>query len=812
MRCWSALTDKDSLINNDTQKHDRESCAGEIYSIILLAMRCSLLAFFVYICVYAREDDDTNIVRRRVLETMIWPVKDSIPSTVAQALSYARTLNGSCFWPDINYADRSIVVWDTGQHMLRLNVMLQAFTVDGSSVQNDTQLESAIHCALNVWFVHDWLNPNWWFNEINIPLLATGQLLMLGDRATSMEIEKIKEISFRAAWWLHRSTDVGANLVNMLQAQLYRSLATGNQTGIEEGFGRMWQDMAVVSVEEEGIQNDGSYHFHGQQLLSGSYGVVWARSICSFLICSNDTRYQTNQEQLLVLGEFLTKGDAWMIIRNEWDWHVIGRSISRASDGNVVGIESGWLRFLAHVIDTPQTQIELLNLADRLENQPNASPLLGNKHFYTSDYQAHRRLNWTSTIKMQSIRTRASECTNGENIKDEHGGQGVLNIYTATGNGYHSIFPLLDWQAINGITVEHDIALEPCRESQFSEIKLPFVGGVSDGQYGLAMMDTASHNLTAQRSWHFYDDAIIALATDLTLRTPTTAWTTLASRQLPSGQITVAFFNSTVVTLTDGLYSFPCTASAASRVQWIHVGETDIAYLLPGPEQSYQSIGIDLRNKTGNYNTIGVSNVSVTGRTLTVWIDHGLGPWTSNYSYLILPHISLAAIPEVIEQYDEEHMFSCLSTHHLFHGTMWPSLKRASFVLWDNITTVFSCESPLFQINVKLSEAGAFLFSETEMDFTVTVSHPTRTSGSITVNIDRIGYGDGCTPFTNRNAGTTTTDVTLMLPTSTQLLGSPVKVTCKKSSDYSTKVIFPSGAFRHLWRESRDKVKLSLVE
>jgi hypothetical protein len=25
-----------------------------------------------------------------------------------------------------------------------------------------------------------------------------------------------------------------------------------------------------------------------------------------------------------------------------------------------------------------------------------------------------------------------------------------------------------------------------------------FVGGVSDGQYGLAMMDTASHNLTAK--------------------------------------------------------------------------------------------------------------------------------------------------------------------------------------------------------------------------------------------------------------------------------------------------------------------------
>ena len=299
-----SLGDNGSLISNDTKKHTRRSRVGETYSIIFLGMRCILLGFVLCTCVYSLEADDTSIVRCRVLESMIWPMKDAIPSTVVQALTYARTLNGSCFWPDINYADQSIVLWNTALHMSRINVMLQAFTVDGSSVQNDTRLGIAIHCALNIWLVHDWRNPNWWFNEINIPLLATGELLMLVAHATAIEIDKIKEISFRAAWWLHRSTDIGANLVNMLQVQLYRSLATDNQTGIEEGFARMWQDMAVVSVEEEGIQNDGAYHFHGQQLLSGSHGVVWARSIFPFLICSNGTRYQTNHEQLLVLGEF----------------------------------------------------------------------------------------------------------------------------------------------------------------------------------------------------------------------------------------------------------------------------------------------------------------------------------------------------------------------------------------------------------------------------------------------------------------------------------------------------------------------------
>ena len=34
-------------------------------------------------------------------------------------------------------------------------------------------------------------------------------------------------------------------------------------------------------------------------------------------------------------------------------------------------------------------------------DKSNAIPLIGNKHFYTSDYQVHRRrINWTSTIKI----------------------------------------------------------------------------------------------------------------------------------------------------------------------------------------------------------------------------------------------------------------------------------------------------------------------------------------------------------------------------------------------------------------------------
>jgi hypothetical protein len=109
---------------------------------------------------------------------------------------------------------------------------------------------------------------------------------------------------------------------------------------------------------------------------------------------------------------------------------------------------------------------------------------------------------------------------------------------------------------------------------------------------------------------------------------------------------------------------------------------------------------------------------------------------------------------------------------------MWPTLKRASFVLWDNISTTFSCKSPSFEINLQLSDAGAYLYSETATDFTVTASHPMRVNGVIQVIVDRVGHGEECAVSSNVDA--TTTKLTLMLPSFPELLGESVSVTCKK--------------------------------
>jgi hypothetical protein len=102
-------------------------------------------------------------------------------------------------------------------------------------------------------------------------------------------------------------------------------------------------------------------------------------------------------------------------------------------------------------------------------------------------------------------------------------------------------------------------------------------------------------------------------------------------------------------------------------------------------------------------------------------------------------------------------------------------------VLWDNVSTTFSCKSPLFEINAELNDAGVYLFSETDNAFIITASHPTRVNGTVKVSVDRTGYGEGCTRLVD--AGVRTTTVTLTLPASPQLLGASVSTQCKKQSN-----------------------------
>jgi hypothetical protein len=103
-----------------------------------------LLFFFSpwYISAY-RSNDDMSIVRQRVLDYMLLPTGQNLTVLAEKALNFTERLNSSCYWPDVDYYDKRFAHWRTVSHLYRITTMLQALTVNGSSVQNDPRIRTA---------------------------------------------------------------------------------------------------------------------------------------------------------------------------------------------------------------------------------------------------------------------------------------------------------------------------------------------------------------------------------------------------------------------------------------------------------------------------------------------------------------------------------------------------------------------------------------------------------------------------------------------------------------------------------------------
>ena len=100
-----------------------------VVTIFLTIVSCSAWMKF------PSTNDDIDFMRQRVLELILWPPKDNITTIVELATYYGEKMNSSCYWEDINYADRTSAVWAVEEHLIRVNYMLQALTVPGSSLQ-----------------------------------------------------------------------------------------------------------------------------------------------------------------------------------------------------------------------------------------------------------------------------------------------------------------------------------------------------------------------------------------------------------------------------------------------------------------------------------------------------------------------------------------------------------------------------------------------------------------------------------------------------------------------------------------------------
>ena len=651
--------------------------------------------------------DDTATVRLRMLETYGWPASwadaGSLAAGVKQARGYAARLLPNGTWPDVNYDDpQDKTIWLTAEHTGRVQLMAAALSRPGSPAFNDAELFNSTRRALNAWFRLDPYAANWWWYILETPQTIAASFLMLdimpplvGQREpfpTDFELGSALNITFRAAWWNASLGYIvtGANLAWLVQAQLLRGVwpSVTNTSALSGGFERLWQEVKLVhwipgcaitgscNGTNQGIQADGSVHFHGPQIQTAQYGQDYMSDELAFMAIANGTAWALDSVRVQTLC-FYAVGMAWHSAGQGMDWSVAGRALDRDNWGAVskVVVNATLLELLAPRCNTTAVQATVRAFAASIAGSTPAV-VTGHRHFWSSDYSVFKREGWSASWHGLSNRTLPPECGNGENLQGVYESQGVINLVEegpshcstfpslvdqgskgplgwGCGAEYALSFPLLDFKTLNGAIALADLPMPPCAPTDqccwmkdVVAARRSFVGGVSDGAYGCTAMDTAYLTLKAQKSVFFFDRAILALGVNVSESSGGSAvHTGLASRFLRSegSGLTLGFANASTSWFAGNETAANLTLAAgtldwafADGVGWLTslVSSAPPARVWAGP-----------RNES--WSRIGCYPGTMEGSTLSLAIEQGPGgaPLVdASFAFAIVPETSAAAM------------------------------------------------------------------------------------------------------------------------------------------------------------------------
>ena len=571
-----------------------------------------------------------------------------------QGATYAASERADGSWPDINYGDSPQPFWPATNHLQRLLVMSKSARLFRNAGHSDAALEKKIQLAFHWWTMHDYqdhLNPAlWWWNEIGVPELIGESANLMWAQLPKDEIAGVAEIMTRADWQrgpIGRS--IGANLIWKVSSEIVRGCLQNDPAPVAEGYNRMYQEVRIVGPNDAGIQQDFSFHQHGNQIYSGGYGLDFADDVGRFVSFAWGTRFQIPPDRMAIFSSYLLDGEQWLIRGNIIDYSTVGREIAREGKvavprihptGPISGATSpvGAAYSIGNVVamlaaePTPR-QKEFQAFSARLQEEPGAPAFTGNKQFWCSDFMAHRRKAFYTSVKMMSTRIRNGELVNSEGKKSAHLSDGVNYLYL-TGDEYKDIFPVWDWTKLPGITAIQG-TLNTGEKDPINELgTTTFDGGVSDGIYGMAAMDLARGELTASKAWFFFDSSYVALGAGITLtddRVHPVA--TDVNQTLLSGTVLTSWSHGPLAT---GLRTYD-----AGGPVWVY--HDHVGYVFPRGARLSLSAG----PQSGRWTDLGFGRSDlVTKQVFDLWIDHGHSPRNASYEYIVLP----GATPKQVAQ------------------------------------------------------------------------------------------------------------------------------------------------------------------
>ena len=666
---------------------------------------------------------DIETVRERLVTSFLLEE----PVDAGNIASLLENLKPNGLWEGVDYASRRRSNWPAFfHHFLPTATLTRAAYAPDSPFFADPKVKAAALSALGAWLEADWQNPNWWYNRIGSPLTLGPILLTMEDELTPEQKRKGIEILRRG-----RLGMTGANLAWVAQITICRGLLEGSPEVVSSGIQAIENEIKVGG--REGIQHDWSFHQHGELLFSNGYAAPFLRISARTAVLARESSYAFRPESVETLLHVVLDGNQWMVYGPAQDYGANGRSITRPGESS---------KYLMPIVDlllqlpSDRTE-ELASLKAHLENPGEHPPATGNRHFWESDIMTHKRRGYYASARMYSNRVYNTDTpSNNEGLKNHYIADGC-NFLFRDGREYWDIFPAWDWQKVPGTTVVQDGDFSRLRRKGETD----FVGGASDGAYGVAAFDfKRGAKLSARKSWFFFDDEYVCLGSGITSPSGSLVFTTLNQCHL-RGEVTVANGAGTR-TVPAGTYSF------SDPVAVHHDG---VAYMLVGGGDTL------LRTvpQTGKWSAINKNSYAerdeVTHEVFLLGVNHGRTPTAATYAYIVAPGMDV----ETMRAYAAAPAVTILGNT--------PELQAVGHAELGIVQAVFYEAGRLLhngRLLVAVDAPSILMTRSKENGLQLTVADPTQKLKEIQVTLPGRFTGAGC----RYNETTRETTATVTLP------------------------------------------------
>ncbi|KAJ7169923.1 polysaccharide lyase family 8 protein [Mycena filopes] len=669
-------------------------------------------------------------------------------TNVSSIPQWLETLNSSGQWPDVDYtagctAQRAN--WPAENHWTRIATLAGAWHgglpgADPSYVKS-ASLRASIALAMDWWFANDFTNPdcldfggdaqcpcgtpgmwntNWFPNIIGTPEVVSTSCLLLNDTLSAAELGNCTTMTARAYnTFIVPANGIGvltgANALDVAKIGIDSALLTVNVTLLTDAYSRVHGQMTVTTgTRADGIRPDGSFGQHS--------GILLQRELCTNDVV--DIEVEAGDAMATLFS-----GDKWMIYKNvltgvlHWDFSVLGRFIAFPT-ADFTQATGSILLNLTKIGDlgnewNSSTLVDFSTNLSKNVTTANAGNLLGNKMFFDNDYMVQRGSNYVTTLKMFSVRATNSECTNLANPFGFHLADGALRTYVQ-GDEYEDIAASMDWNRIPGITTDYGATPLTCAQTGALGVE-KFVGGVSDGQVGVAAMrytNPLTKALHWQKAWFFLDnDVQFVMVSNITSASNASVISVLDQKR----------HNGAVIlggtTRTESSF-------AQHGLDTQSLWHDNVGYSVANSTSENEFLlSVEVGQKTGNWSAIGTSTQPPTTVDLfSAWITHG--SLNASLAYSIFPGVDYDTF---VKKSSNSHL-TVVQNDATAAALLDDGNAKAMAVVWlaGGATINFAPRSPV-QFTIATNDTAAFMFDlKTGV---LTVSDPTQALTAVSVTL-----------------------------------------------------------------------------